>query len=307
MNCNIISSSCFPERNLKNNNIYPSFLWDESKFLLNNNNENSRQFPIKNGKKFFFNIDNLILKEEDSSNDNQIKEKETNKKEKTNNIKGINKDYINSNKNINKDDIKSGEKINLFTQKFFTDNNTGLKCSCFKTQCDKYYCECFRSRRYCINCICKNCLNQPPKYSTTDKKDKNNEKINKEKKIFCTCSKSGCKLKYCECFKLGLKCTDFCRCIKCENPKYSKKYNQLYKIANVNSIYIINNELFQEVKGKNNYKKLLNKKKKRRENKIKKNKVTIHNKKDNNLKGSLFDENGNMIFTHTCLSKFENF
>lgn len=264
-------------------------------------------------------MNHIILKEEDIFKDNWNKENQNNKIEniniighKDNNI-DINKDNIDINQYINKEDInkdlnKNDEKKNTLVTKFFTDNNTGLKCSCFKTQCDKYYCECFRSRRYCIKCNCKNCLNQPPKNSTTDIKEHNNTPlINKEKKIFCTCTKSGCKLKYCECFKLGLECTDSCRCVKCENQKI-KKYN-LYKISSANSIYIVNNEIFQDINGINNNKKLINKKRKKRENKISKNKDDINNKeiKNKNDNGSLFDENGKMIFTHVSLSNFENY
>ena len=51
----------------------------------------------------------------------------------------------------------------------------------------------------------------------------NNIENDKIKKLFCTCSKSGCKLKYCECYKNGLECTDLCRCTKCENTKIPKE------------------------------------------------------------------------------------
>ena len=319
--------SLLQERNLKFNK-FPPLLWDEANIDSNNNNEykqKSSAFSFKNEKKFFFNMNNIILKEEeDSSKDNQNKEKQNNtlEIEKANIIKDdnmqINKDNIDINKNLNKEDInkelnKKDERKNVLITKFFTDNNTGLKCSCFKTQCDKYYCECFRSGRYCIKCNCKNCLNQPPKYSTTDIKEKNNTTlINKEKKIFCTCTKSGCKLKYCECFKLGLECSDSCRCVKCENQKI-KKYN-LYKISSANSIYIVNNEIFQDINGNNNNKKFIKKKRKKRENKINKNKEDIKNKEIKSKKitnkidnGSLFDENGKMIFTHASLSNFDNY
>ena len=37
--------------------------------------------------------------------------------------------------------------------------------------------------------------------------------------VFCTCSKSGCNKKYCECFKEGLKCNIKCRCVNCLNSE----------------------------------------------------------------------------------------
>jgi hypothetical protein len=35
----------------------------------------------------------------------------------------------------------------------------------------------------------------------------------------CSCKKSGCKKKYCECFNLGKECTDYCKCEECKNGK----------------------------------------------------------------------------------------
>ena len=35
--------------------------------------------------------------------------------------------------------------------------------------------------------------------------------------ISCTCSKSFCNKKYCECYKQGLNCNSLCRCIECKN------------------------------------------------------------------------------------------
>ena len=60
------------------------------------------------------------------------------------------------------DDIKKTERN--ITTKFFTDyGGYGYKCSCSKTQCNRFYCECYRSGLYCIDCNCKNCENKPPK------------------------------------------------------------------------------------------------------------------------------------------------
>lgn len=43
--------------------------------------------------------------------------------------------------------------------------------------------------------------------------------IFKEKMIICTCSKTNCNKKYCECYKKGINCNSECRCINCKNKK----------------------------------------------------------------------------------------
>jgi hypothetical protein len=57
------------------------------------------------------------------------------------------------------------------------------------------------------------------------------------KNIGCTCSKSNCNKKYCECFKIGKKCDNNCRCIRCNNNLEEK-----YKIENIGGFKIIKNK-----------------------------------------------------------------
>ena len=197
------------------------------------------------------------------------------------------------------------------TKKFFTDYNCDLKCSCFRTQCDKKYCECFNNSRYCINCNCVNCLNKPPKNSTCDvRPNLKSQEIAKEKKIFCTCSKSGCKLKYCECYKSGIECTELCRCTRCENTKIPKDKNIfILKICYANSIYVIDNILKEDLKRTHFKKCFLNKKRKKpdcsNDKAEKEDEIETKNKEDENTAGKLFDKNGNMIFTHIKLSEIK--
>ena len=80
--------------------------------------------------------------------------------------------------------------------RLFTHHNYGYKCCCTKTQCIRKYCQCFNEGRYCVDCDCRNCLNQLPKYSST------NIKNVQTKTVICTCTKSGCNKNYCECFKI---------------------------------------------------------------------------------------------------------
>ena len=142
----------------------------------------------------------------------------------------------------------------------------------------------------------------------------NCSEINKEKKIFCTCSKSGCKLKYCECYKSGIECTQLCRCTRCENTTTPKDKNVfVLKICYANSIYVINNILQEDLKRTHFKKCFLNKKRKKPDNSNNYNKEKgeneneneTKNKEDENTTGKLFDKNGNMIFTHIKLSEIK--
>ena len=190
------------------------------------------------------------------------------------------------------------------SKKFFTDLNSTLKCSCYKTQCDKKYCECFNNGRYCINCNCQNCLNKRPINSSSDMRPKIIESFNNKKKIFCTCTKSGCKLKYCECYKNGIECNELCRCSVCKNTKIKKINNKNFselKICYLNSICIIDNLLKEDLKRNPLKKNFLNKKRKKNENK-----ENINNEDDkDDPDGKLFDKNGNIILTHITLSEIK--
>ena len=111
------------------------------------------------------------------------------------------------------------------------DPKTKTCCSCIKTKCIKKYCECFANNKLCTNCICLDCRNKDI-YMTSEKKE-NNGNNNKEL-IFCTCSKSGCNKKYCECYKEGSKCNIKCRCINCLNTdEHSEKKNVNDQIINL--------------------------------------------------------------------------
>jgi hypothetical protein len=88
-------------------------------------------------------------------------------------------------------------------------------CSCVKTKCIKKYCECFANNKFCINCCCADCRNKEIYMTYQNKNNQTNSNV--KEIIFCTCSKSGCNKKYCECYKEGLKCNIKCRCIKCLN------------------------------------------------------------------------------------------
>ena len=205
------------------------------------------------------------------------------------NAKIFNKNLINLNQNIdqqlntqeqknqNSSEIKDFEGIQKkseqqTTTKFFTDyGGFGYKCSCSKTNCNRYYCECYRSGLYCIDCNCKNCKNTPPKNYVSNRHQKITQ--TKSEIVTCTCTKSGCNKKYCECYKNGSKCNSACRCVSCENSENflnEKKIAEIYECCPANSIYIIKNEIYEEKIWDNfsekNKLNLLEKKRKRSEN-----------------------------------------
>jgi hypothetical protein len=92
------------------------------------------------------------------------------------------------------------------------DSKTKPCCSCIKTKCIKKYCECFANNKSCTSCICIDCRNKEIYTNIQNKENTPNKEI-----VFCTCAKSGCNKKYCECYKEGLKCNIKCRCVKCLN------------------------------------------------------------------------------------------
>ena len=104
-------------------------------------------------------------------------------------------------------------------------------CSCNKTKCIKKYCECFANNRFCKNCLCFDCRNKDIFMGQSEFFDKNKNK----EIIVCTCSKSGCNKKYCECYKEGLKCNIKCRCINCLNIEepLDKSTNESNKIISL--------------------------------------------------------------------------
>jgi hypothetical protein len=45
----------------------------------------------------------------------------------------------------------------------------------------------------------------------------NGKELLETEKVLCTCAKSNCTKKYCECYKSNQKCTYKCRCVNCKN------------------------------------------------------------------------------------------
>ena len=122
-------------------------------------------------------------------------------------------------------------------------------CSCNKTKCIKKYCECFANNKLCTNCLCLDCRNKDIFINAFGI---NTEEKNKTKDIIvCTCSKSGCNKKYCECFKEGLKCNIKCRCINCLNLPEEQLIKSSEKIINLDESKSESGKNTSETKGEN--------------------------------------------------------
>ena len=206
----------------------------------------------------FLTPSNRPLKEKEKEYDESQKESET----KNNIIKTTNNKIIIDNSYSN--DINNNNTINTNANAnhnmFFTDYGLGYKCNCQKTQCNKFYCQCYNQSRYCFNCNCIDCNNKKPESAPTNKHQ--TEEETKDKKVFtisCTCTKSGCNKNYCECFKSKVKCTELCRCRNCENceigknckKRFSGESNPSYfelECCPANSVFIVKNKIvFEDV------------------------------------------------------------
>ena len=180
-----------------------------------------------------------------------------NKQRKNENLPTPKKESIIPIENNNKNEKNDKNEINNNNnniKKFFTDyGGNGYKCSCSKTNCNRYYCECYRSGLFCIDCNCKNCQNKPPENCSSNRNTSSIPNKPKTEIVTCTCTKSGCNKKYCECYKNGTKCNSSCRCVACENSENGKKYKDvLYECCLANSIYIIKNKIIEEEIGEGN-------------------------------------------------------
>lgn len=103
-------------------------------------------------------------------------------------------------------------------------------CNCTKSQCLKFYCDCFAAGEYCVGCNCKDCLNE---HDTEEREKavklcmernpfafKSKEATEEQQRLHqrgCNCKRSGCLKNYCECYEAKISCSANCRCLGCKN------------------------------------------------------------------------------------------
>ena len=93
-------------------------------------------------------------------------------------------------------------------------------CRCKNSKCLKRYCVCFERGDACRDtCECVNCENT--KDSAVAKQQRRAAASRKRKVTEggCTCKKSRCLKRYCDCFRAGIKCVAECKCIDCQNGR----------------------------------------------------------------------------------------
>ena len=94
------------------------------------------------------------------------------------------------------------------------------------SKCLKMYCECFSKGRPCGECCnCTNCRNVEGSKERGKAmllmKEKTPNAFDNEIKG-CNCKRSNCEKKYCDCFLMGILCTEMCNCVNCRNGKPKK-------------------------------------------------------------------------------------
>ncbi|KAM3140545.1 hypothetical protein pb186bvf_007357 [Paramecium bursaria] len=103
-------------------------------------------------------------------------------------------------------------------------------CICKRTQCLKFYCQCFQAGKLCTDsCECMDCCNNDKNQQILEQTKQ--QIIQKNPEAFqpveilktCSCKKSRCLKKYCECYHSGQRCGEQCKCEGCENKIEEKQ------------------------------------------------------------------------------------
>ena len=221
-------NSIFSKKNASLNHLNPE------KTKIHNYKDSQKNQKLSPNKIFSlfnsqnFKINNIIFQKKEE----KIKKIEE-EKEKLQSLKFL---------EINNKTYRKEKLLSLITQKK-TKNKKSFTCKCRKSTCLRLYCACFQNGEGCsLSCGCSSCLNNPKFSKARDYVIKKTKEINplafrnKYKKIElqggsignnelvnsrgCRSKKIKCDKNYCECFKMGIKCSNMCRRGICENDKF---------------------------------------------------------------------------------------
>ena len=129
-----------------------------------------------------------------------------------------------------------------------------VTCNCKRTHCLKLYCDCFRFKKYCSGCNCRDCANVPEMEATRHqamigiiernpeafkpKILKSTEKVGeKEHLAGCHCKRSACLKKYCECYTAHVSCSEKCRCKDCKNQPSDSNVKYTFVPSSITMAY----------------------------------------------------------------------
>ena len=108
------------------------------------------------------------------------------------------------------------------------------RCTCKRSRCLKLYCDCFANCVFCTDsCECVDCINNKDNETLVNQCRRSISERNSkafDQTISCSCKRTNCLKKYCDCYRIGILCTDKCSCVDCSNMLLSSESKESAKI-----------------------------------------------------------------------------